>query len=298
MHEHVFVLSEEIRLNYPAGWDEDERADDATAKLNVLAGRGCQTIVDPTVLGLGRDIRRVQRVASGTGLNLIVATGLYTYDKVPAYFEYRLPRHGGLDPLAQLFISDITEGIAGTGIKAAFLKCAIDEPGLTQGVERVMRAVARAHAETGAPITVHTHPGTGTGRNAVRVLREEGADLTKVVLGHAGDTTDLDYLSELADAGCLLGMDRFGLDVITPFEQRVGTVAAMCERGYAGSMVLSHDASCYIDWFPPEVIPIFAPAWHYEHLFDDVLPALRARGVTDDQIETMLVANPRRYFGG
>ena len=298
MHEHVFVLSEEIRLNYPAGWDEDERIDDAIAKLNVLAGRGCQTVVDPTVLGLGRDIRRVQRVASGTGVNLIVATGLYTYDAIPAYFEYRLPRHGGLDPLAQLFIGDITEGIAGTGIKAAFLKCAIDEPGLTQGVERVMRAVARAHAETGAPITVHTHPGSGSGREAVRVLREEGADLTKVVLGHSGDTTDVDYLSELADAGCLLGMDRFGLDVITPLEQRVGTVAAMCERGYTGSMVLSHDASCYIDWFPQEVIPMFAPAWHYQHLFDDVLPALRARGVTDDQIETMLVANPRRYFGG
>lgn len=93
-------------------------------------------------------------------------------------------------------------------------------------------------------------------------------------------------------------MDRFGLDVITPFEQRVGTVAAMCERGYAGSMVLSHDASCYIDWFPQQMIPMFAPTWHYEHVFDDVLPALRARGVTDEQIEAMLVINPRRYFGG
>ena len=296
MHEHVFVVSEEIRQNYPAGWDEDERVDDAVAKLNVLAGRGCQTILDPTVLGLGRDIRRVGRVADRTELNVIVATGLYTYDEVPAYFEYRLARHGGPDPLAQLFIGDITDGIAGTGIKAAFLKCAIDQPGLTPGVERVMRAVARAHADTGAPITVHTHPGSGTGRDAVRVLREEGADLTKVVLGHSGDTTDIDYLSELADAGCVLGMDRFGLDVITPFEQRVGTVAAMCERGYAGSMVLSHDAACYIDWFPQEVIPIFAPAWHFGHLFDDVLPALRERGVTEAQIDTMLVANPRRYF--
>src|SRR5271169_6354976 len=162
MHEHVFVLSEEIRQNYPAGWDEDERVDDAIAKLNVLAGRGCQTIVDPTVLGLGRDIRRVRRVADGTGLNVIVATGLYTYDQVPAYFEYRLARHGSLDPLAQLFVGDITDGIAGTDIKAAFLKCAIDEPGLTPGVERVLRAVARAHAETAAPIAVHTHPGSGT----------------------------------------------------------------------------------------------------------------------------------------
>ena len=303
MHEHVFVLSEEVRRNYPAYWDEDERVDDAIVKLNALAARGCQSIADPTVLGLGRDIGRIKRVADGTDLNIIVATGLYTYNEVPLYFKYRGPgpadsATGGLDPMAQMFIEDLTTGIAGTGVKAAFLKCAIDDQGCTPGVERVMRAVCRAHAETGAPITVHTHPGTGTGRDVLRVLREEGADLTKVVLGHSGDSTDLDYLTEMADTGCLLGMDRFGLDLITPFEQRVGTVVALCERGYAGSMVLSHDASCYIDWFPPEVVPLFAPAWHFEHLFDDVLPALRERGVTEEQIETMLVANPQRYFGG
>ena len=91
-------------------------------------------------------------------------------------------------------------------------------------------------------------------------------------------------------------MDRFGLDLITPFEDRVATVAAMCERGYADRMVLSHDASCYIDWFPPGTVPHFAPRWHFEHLFDDVLPALRERGVTAAQIEAMLVINPRRYF--
>ncbi|HEY2315064.1 MAG TPA: phosphotriesterase-related protein [Streptosporangiaceae bacterium] len=298
MHEHVFVLNEEVRANYPADWAEDDRVDDAIAKISALAGRDCQTIVDPTVLGLGRDIQRIRRVADGTDLNIIVATGLYTYNEVPLYFKYRTPGVDGVDPMTQLFIGDITTGIAGTGIKAAFLKCAIDDQGMTPGVERVLRAVARAHAETGAPVTVHTHPHSGTGRDALRVLRAEGVDLTKVVLGHSGDSTDLDYLSELADAGCLLGMDRFGLDIITPFEDRVETVAAMCSRGYAGSMVLSHDASCYIDWFPPEVVPLFAPTWHFEHMFDDVLPALMSRGVTDAQIETMLVDNPRRYFGG
>jgi phosphotriesterase-related protein len=130
------------------------------------------------------------------------------------------------------------------------------------------------------------------------VLSEEGVDLTRVVLGHSGDSTDLDYLTEMADAGCLLGMDRFGLDIITSFEDRVGTVAALCERGYAGSLVLSHDASCYIDWFPEAVIPMFAPKWNYEHIFDDVLPALRERGVTQEQLDTMLIENPRRYFAG
>ena len=298
MHEHVFVLNEEVRRNYPDYWDEDARITDAVAKLTALAARGCQTIADPTVVGLGRDIGRIQQVAARVPLNIIAATGVYTYNEVPLYFKFRGPDASGLDPMAAMFITDLTEGISGTGIKAAFLKCAIDDQGMTPGVERVLRAVGRAHKETGAPVTVHTHPHSGTGRDVVRVLREEGADLTKVVLGHSGDSTDLDYLTELADAGCLLGMDRFGLDLITPFEDRVGTVAALCERGYADRMVLSHDASCYIDWFPPEVVPMFAPSWHYEHLFDDVLPALRERGVTQQQLDAMLVDNPRRYFAG
>jgi len=298
MHEHVFVLNEEVRQNYPADWNEDDRVDDAISKLNALARRGCQTIADPTVLGLGRDIGRIKRVAAGTDLNIIVATGLYTYNELPLYFRFRYPHADGRDPMTDMFVTDITEGIGDTGVKAAFLKCAIDDQGMTPGVERVLRAVARAHAQTGAPITVHTHPHSGTGRDVLRVLKEEGTDLTKVVLGHSGDSTDLDYLTELADAGCLLGMDRFGLDLITPFEERVGTVAALCERGYAESMVLSHDASCYIDWFAPEAIPTFAPAWHFEHIFDQVLPALAERGVSQSHIQTMLVDNPRRYFSG
>jgi len=300
MHEHVFVLNEEIRRNYPATWDEEQRTEDAVAKLNELHERGCTSIADPTVIGLGRDIERIAKVAARTELNIIAAAGIYTYNDVPLYFRYRGAERADAasDPMTRMFIADITEGIAGTGIKAAFLKCAIEEPGLTSGVERVMRAVARAHLATGAPITVHTHPASRSGLTALRVLGEEGADLTRVVLGHSGDTADVDHLAELADQGCLLGMDRFGLDILLPLEQRVATVAALCARGYADRMVLSHDASCHIDWFSPEQIARFAPSWHYGHLFDDVLPALRERGVSETQLDTMLVGNPRRYFSG
>ncbi|HEX3489984.1 MAG TPA: phosphotriesterase-related protein [Streptosporangiaceae bacterium] len=300
MHEHVFVLNEEIRRNYPATWDEDQRTEDAVAKLNALHERGGATIADPTVIGLGRDIERIAKVAARTELNIIVAAGIYTYNDVPLYFQFRGAERADAasDPMTRMFIADITEGIAGTPIKAAFLKCAIEEPGLTPGVERVMRAVARAHAATGAPITVHTHPASRSGLTALRVLGEEDADLTRVVLGHSGDSTDVDHLAELADQGCLLGMDRFGLDILLPLEQRVATVAALCARGYADRMVLSHDASCHIDWFSPEQIARFAPSWHYGHLFDDVLPALRERGVSETQLEMMLVGNPRRYFSG
>ena len=298
MHEHVFVLNEEIRQNYATGWDEDQQVEAAAAQLSALARRGVATIADPTVLGLGRNIPRIQRVAARTGVNIIVAAGLYTYNDVPFYFRYRGPDSGagGGDPMTDLFVGDVTEGIAGTGVRAAFLKCAIEDEGLTPGVERVMRAVARAHVITGAPVMVHTHPVSQSGLAAMRVLTEEGADLSRVIMAHSGDTGDLGYLTRLADAGCLLGMDRFGLDIVLPLEQRVATVAALAARGYADRMVLAHDVACHIDWFPDGLIGVFAPDWHLEHLLDDVLPALREQGVTDEQIDTMLVANPRRYF--
>ena len=306
MHEHVFVLSTEHLQNYGAEWwDEDERVADAVDKLNELKAIGIDTIVDPTVWGLGRYIPRVQRVAEQTDLNIVVATGLYTYDELPHQYEYRgpgrlldLPR----DPMVDDFSRDISDGIADTGVKAAFLKCVVETKGLTPGVERTVRACAAVSRETGAPITVHTSSATQAGRLAVQVFRDEGVDLSKVVIGHAGDSNDLDYLSELAEAGCLLGMDRFGLDIYNPTSSRVDTIVALAERGYADRMVLAHDASCYIDYFPgvdaQHAKEQIAPNWNFTHISKDVLPMLTERGVTDEQVQQMLVDTPRRYFGG
>lgn len=302
MHEHVFVLTPDVQQNYPEEWgSEEQRVAEAVEKLTALAATGVRTIVDPTVVGLGRYIPRIQRVAEQVDLNIVVATGCYTYQDVPFFFHHRGPALNAAfgtevpDPMVDLFVRDIEEGIAGTGVLAAFLKCAIDAPGLTDGVERVMRAVAKAHGRTGVPITVHTHPGRRTGLLVQQVLTEEGVDLRRVVLGHSGDTTDADHLCELADAGFLLGMDRFGINLATTFEARADIVVEMCRRGYAERMVLSQDAACYIDWVDPAVLA-FLPQWHYTHIHSDVLPYLREHGVTEDQIETMLVGNPRRYF--
>jgi phosphotriesterase-related protein len=302
MHEHVFVLTPDVQQNYPEEWgSEDERVADAVATLTALAATGVRTIVDPTVIGLGRYIPRIQRVAEQVDLNIVVATGCYTYEDVPFFFHHRGPALNAAlgaevpDPMVDMFVRDVEQGIAGTGVRAAFLKCAIDAPGLTSGVERVMRAVARAHGRTGVPITVHTHPGTRQGLMVKKVFAQEGVDPRRVVLGHSGDTTDADHLCELADAGFVLGMDRFGINLETTFEARADTVVEMCRRGYAESMVLSQDASCYIDWVDPGVMAMLTQ-WRYTHIHEEVLPYLREHGVTDEQIETMLVANPRRYF--
>ena len=304
LHEHIFVLSTDVQQNYPDEWgDEETRVADAVQKLSALAAQGVRTIVDPTVVGLGRYIPRIQRIAEQLpDLNIVVATGCYTYDDVPFFFHHRGPALNAItgaevpDPMVDMFVGDIEDGIAGTGAKAALLKCAIDAQGLTPGVDRVMRAVARAHRRTGTPITVHTHPGSHTALEVKRVLcDEEGVDPRRVVLGHSGDTTDVDHLTELAEAGFVLGMDRFGINLDTTFEARADTVVEMCRRGYADQMVLSQDASCYIDWVDPGVMSMMTQ-WHYLHIEDDVLPYLREKGVTEEQVTTMLVDVPRRYF--
>src|SRR4051794_17032725 len=206
MHEHVFVLNTDIQQNYPEEWgSEDDRVSEAVEKLTKLAAVGVRTIVDPTVIGLGRYIPRIQRIAEQVDLNIIVATGCYTYDDVPFFFHHRGPALNAAlgtevpDPMVDLFVGDIEQGIAGTGVRAGLLKCAIDRQGMTHGVERVMRAVAKAHRRTGVPITVHTHPTSQQGLDAQRVLTEEGVDPRRVVLGHSGDSTDADHLAELAD---------------------------------------------------------------------------------------------------
>ncbi|MET9340994.1 phosphotriesterase family protein [Nonomuraea sp. NPDC003804] len=300
MHEHVFGLSPEILWNWPdipEGWDLETRARQAAAKLDALKAAGIDTIVDLTVVGLGRYVPAVQRVAELTELTIVAATGLYTYDALPPYFANRGPGSlfGGPDRLAEFFVRDITEGIGRTGVKAAMLKCATDHAGMTPNCERVFRAVAEAHVATGTPITTHSaQPG---GLEQQRVLAKAGVDLSRVVIGHAGDSTDLAYLEELIANGSYLGMDRFGIETISSFDDRVSVVARLCERGHAGRLVLSHDSYCFNDRFDHDVVRRRHPNYHLLHITTDVLPALRGRGVTEEQIHQMLVDNPRRIFG-
>jgi phosphotriesterase-related protein len=301
IHEHVFLMDMEYTFNYRPDFFSDDTVANAAARLNALKRAGIDTIVDLTVLGLGRHMPMLAKAAARTDLNIIVSTGAYTFDKVPAPFSFYGP---GLlcdapEPMVDHFVKDIVEGIAGTGIKAGELKCAIDQPGLTPGVERVMRAVARAHVMTGTPITVHTAPLAETGLIAQRVLSEEGVNLEDVVIGHCGDTTDLDYLMKVADGGSILGMDRFGINFTITMQERVNTIAAMVKRGHADQLALSHDCCCWSDFFPTvEQYNAALPQHHYLHICHEVIPALLEAGVTQAQIDRMFIDNPRRHFEG
>src|SRR6185295_18759304 len=188
------------------------------------------------------------------------------------------------------------EGIQGTTSKAGIIKAATDRAGVTELNRKLLQVAARLHRATGVPISTHSAVDERTGLAQQEVFAEEGVDLSRVVIGHCGDTENVELLEEILRRGSFIGMDRFGLDMILPMEKRVSVIAELCRRGWVDRLVLSHDACCHIDWFPWEMVKQLAPRWSFRHIPEDVLPALRADGVTEAQITAMTVDNPRRVF--
>ena len=240
----------------------------------------------------------MSRVAEETGLQVVPCTGIYTYDYLPMFFVTR-----DADAMADLFVHDIEQGIQGTEIKAAFIKCAADEPGVTENIEKVHRAAARASVRTGAPIMAHSRPASQTAPRQIEIFEEEGVDLSRVQIAHTGDTDDLDYIERLLDKGVWIGMDRYGLELFLPFEKRNATVLALLERGYADRMFLSPDYCATLDWYPVEVEEQMIAAgagkdWSMTMVPDQVIPALREAGMTDDAARDDDGREPEALAGG
>ena len=297
MHEHVFVLQPEALQNYAhvwgeSYWDEERGVADAIVKLGAVREAGITTIVDPTAPGLGRFIPRIQRINAEVDLNIVVASGVYAFLELPNFFGYRSP-----EAIAEFFVREIRVGIDDTGVKAAFLKCAVEHHGLVGDVPRILHAVAIAALETGAPVMVHTNAKARTGLLALEALTGHGLDPRRIVIAHAGDSNDFDYLHELGDTGAALGFDRFNIPHFNPDEYRVETLLVLLEQGYGDRIHLSHDAACFYDFMVGD--PAFANERpDYLHIWNRILPELRHAGVTQEQIDEMTVDNPRRFFTG
>jgi phosphotriesterase-related protein len=289
MHEHVVTRSPGVQENWPHLWDRNSILDIAERKLSELHRRGIRSLVDLTTVDLGRDIDLIAAVARRSPVHIIVATGVWWMPQ--RYFGAH-----GVDAVAELFVRDITQGIANSGVKAAIIKCATDTAGVTPVIDNVLRASARAQKATGVPISTHTWAAGRTGEMQQAIFAQEGVDLSRVIIGHSGDSEDLGYLRGMMERGSTIGMDRFGLENFLPTAKRVEVVARLCAEGYAGKMVLSHDANCWNDMLSEEGKRKTRPLWHYNHISDDILPALRKAGVSEDQIDQMLVRNPRAIF--
>src|SRR4051794_22062936 len=304
MHEHIFIRTPELQEAWPGfmGFEDEEALiADAHEKLKQIKASGIDTIVDMTAPGLGRQVKRVARAVEGTGLQVIVVTGYYTYTDLPFPMKYNGPgRFFNTDPddafLVDLFVRDIEEGIEGTDIKAGVVKCCTDEPGVTPDIERLIRAVAKAHLRTDVPIMTHTHAKTRRGLDQQRILREEGVDLSRVLIGHSNETGDIDYLVEMLEAGSSLGFARGGLKYDPPLEAQQAALVELCRRGYAGQIVLSQDRHCTSDWFPEEGVRAALPEWTHQFVTGSLIPGLLENGVTEDQVDQMMRRNPEAFF--
>jgi len=295
-HEHVATNSAGIPHTYPDFIDRAGIFEQSVAALKEAYVEGLRTIIDVSTFDLGRDVGLMAEVSRATGVQIIAATGNHL--AVPRSFGEVSP-----DTIVPLYVKEIEEGIEGTGIKAGIIKVASDRGGVTDAQEVVLRAAARTHKQTGIPISTHTWSPDRVGDQQVRILQEEGVDMSRVYIGHSNDDTELDYLLGLLDKGVWLGLDRYpgGGTAGTPnWEQRTEVVKKLIDAGHCGRIMLSHDYSVPKARRDPAMQERrrLANPDGYNFIIRKVLPRLKELGASEDNIRQMMEENPRRFFEG
>lgn len=287
-HEHIVTGSAGME-RYPGLFNAREAVEWGVEALTRLKQDGIDTLIDVTTIDLGRQIDIIQRVAEKSPVNVVACTGVYRWVPPPLW---------GFDPdgLAELFLREIEDGIEGTNVRAGIIKIAWDEealaPLLRPRFETIARAAARASKKAGVPISCHTLASARLGEPLLDIFEKEGVAPGAVYLGHSNDTTDLDYLLGLAKRGAVLGMDRYFPGVVPSWRERSTCVKALVDAGYSEQVCLSHDHAAYGLWASP---PNRDPST-YSFVPTCVLPWLRENGLTEEQIEGIMVAAPRRMF--
>ena len=291
-HEHVLVCMGADNRHYPWMFDWERTRANAVRELRDAKAGGVDTLIDLTTPDLGRDVAFVRDAARAAGVHVVAATGIWR--DVPRSFWSRDP-----DRIAEIFTREIEVGIDDTGIKAGVIKVASDAEGVTPEAERVLRGAARALKRTGCPISTHHWAPARVGLRQVEILREEGAPMDRVCIGHSADTTDVVYLEELLRSGVHLSLDRYpGGDGRPDWRQRNATVKALIDRGWAHRLMLGHDhapSPVSAGSAPPDAAP---EPTRYLFLSTVALPALRADGVPQETIDLMMREVPRRFLTG
>lgn len=293
MHEHLIVASAGIPQNYSELLGAGFMSCIVTGLTQAKEG-GIDTIVDATTLDLGRDVTVLAEASRLSGVNIIAVTGWWL--DIPRFLA-----GVSADQFAQLFIREIQEGIAGTGIKAGILKAASDISGVTPEEEIILRAVAQAHRQTNVPIMLHSYSPGQVGRQQLAILKEEGVDLRRVKMDHSNDTTDVEYLTWLLEQGCYLGLDRYPGRNVSPLA-RTKTMKALIDAGYGERLLPSHD------WSLVQVMaetPVISPEereernpYGYLYMKKVVFTQLREMGVSEAILNSLCVDGPREFFEG
>jgi phosphotriesterase-related protein len=283
MHEHVmvdFIGADKVSR---ARYDADKVFEVALPHLKDLKSRGCTTLVECTPDYLGRDPLLLRRLSKASGLNLLTNTGYYAAAQnkfVPAH-AYRETA----DALAARWVREFKNGIEDTGIKPGFMKIGVDAGPLSEIGRKLITAAARCHLQTG--LTIHVHTGNGAAAmEIIDTLKREKVSPNAYVWVHAQNEKDRDLHRKAAEVGAWVefdGVSERSLDA------HVDAVLDLIGRGHLDQLLVSQDAGWYHVGEPGG-----GNYRGYTFLFDNFLPALRKKGVSESQIKTLMVLNPAR----
>jgi phosphotriesterase-related protein len=291
IHEHVLV-------GMP-GWNMDLKAPKfvrseamarAVDRIQELHGYGCNSMIDPCPMDIGRDAEFIAEVAQRSGVNIVCATGVYNESEGMPYTFRMMPA----EDILELYVKEITEGIGDTGVKAGVIKIATyGEP---SEYERKMISVAtQASLLTGVPIISHTHAASH-GHDQIDIVEACHGHADCMVVGHSGDRDDHEYQASIARRGAFVGLDRFGLDFLLSDDLRMKNLMELVAAGFRDQVVLSQDYPvCLLGRFGVDLSRI-APNWGITHIFKSIIPRLKEMGLTDEDVKTLLVSNPKRLF--
>jgi phosphotriesterase-related protein len=282
-HEHLLInLSGTVLVwNYSA-FDDVDLAIDEIAAFRAAGGR---SIVETTTIGIARDPIGLRRISEASGVNVVMGAGWYRELVYPPYIA-----RSDVDTLADMLVRDIEEGVDGTGVRAGIIgEIGTDIEFITPGQERVFRAAARAQRRTGVAISTHCQRTGRLGMDQVKILLDEGVPPDRIVIGHHGDKRHVDFELELLEQGVYVQFDHVGFKELQPDEQRARNAKAVIDAGFVDRLLISQDVCLphQLRWYG---------GYGYGHLLTTFVPMLRAVGVTQEQIDTLLVANPARVL--
>jgi phosphotriesterase-related protein len=315
-HEHIsvdlrdyFSLSNQKRDLSPiqSEYLKDIRANPLSSKDNLLLSNptlsieelasfvrlGGRTVVECTPIGIGRDVVRLRDIAKSLHLNIIAGTGFYTDPFHPVY-----SREKNEDELSEIFTKEIRGGVDGSGIKCGIIgEIGMGSP-VTENEKKVLRASIESQKKTGAPIMIHTSAFSKQVNRITEILEDEGANMDKVVLGHV-DASGLDpeYQAFLAKSGCFIEFDNFGSEFQygkqgargTTDAERIASVVELVRRGFISQVLISQDIA----------FKIYLKKYGghgYDHILKTIVPKLKRAGLSIEQIDTILVQNPKRLL--
>jgi phosphotriesterase-related protein len=280
-HEHVFCDFYRVTGNLDHLLNDESLA---VSELSALVAAGGRGLVDCTTVDLGRNPVALRQLAERTGLHIVMGTGWYRQPFYPADIDRTTP-----DALADRMVTELTVGVDGTGIRAGI----IGEIGAHLGYlsaqeERVLRAAARAHRATGAPVTTHAsmYP---VGLAQLRVLTEERVDPRRVIIGHCDTHLDVEYHRAVLRSGAYVQFDTVGRVHINPDERRADALVDLLREGWTDRLLVSSDR-CY-----RSDLHAFGGVG-YDVVFTRFFEMLRRRGVSQDDLDVLTVVNPAQVL--